>query len=85
MCLFFVQAVPGCFYFCLVSMEMILFLFRQYGDVSTEAIWGDSIFLTGGYFMIYFFVQVLFHINCNRSLSMCFHFHFGPERCYLFS
>ena len=31
---------------------------RQYGDVSTEAIWGDTIFLTGGYFMIYFFVQV---------------------------
>lgn len=26
--------------------------------MSTEAIWGDSIFLTGGYFMIYFFVQV---------------------------
>ena len=44
-------------------MEMFLFLFRQYGDVSTEAIWGDSIFLTGGYFMIYFFVQVLYHTN----------------------
>ena len=42
---------------------MCLYLFRQYGDVSTEAIWGDSIFLTGGYFMIYFFVQVSHDIN----------------------
>ena len=40
------------------SGVLLLTSCRQYGDVSTEAIWGDSIFLTGGYFMIYFFVQV---------------------------
>ena len=32
--------------------------FRQYGDVSSGAIWGDATFLTAGYFMIYVFVQV---------------------------
>jgi len=41
------------------GVESAASVMRQYGDVSSDAIWGDALFLTCGYFIIYGFVQAV--------------------------